>query len=43
MCTFFGRPKKVPKKGAATSEARGTAKGTSPLGTPKRKVADGRG
>ena len=43
--TFFGRPKKVPKKGAATSEARGTAKGLRGCerGTPKMKVADGRG
>ena len=38
MCTFFGRPKKVPKKGAATSEARGTAKGT-----PWNPKEEGRG
>ena len=40
MCTFFGRPKKVPKKGAATSEARGTAKGLLAPWNPK---VEGRG
>ena len=39
-CTFFGRPKKVPKKGAATSEARGTAKGLLAPWNPK---VEGRG
>ena len=34
-CTFFGRPKKVPKKSAATSEARGTAKGLLAPWNPK--------
>ena len=39
-CTFFGRPKKVPKKTAATSEARGTAKGLLAPLIPKE---EGRG
>ena len=39
-CTFFGHPKKVPKKSAATSEARGTAKGLLAPWNPK---VEGRG